>query len=269
MRRTRTAAVVVASSVSLCLFVSGFMLACKSEPSDTDQDELPLPDRTQPTEEDGGDPESDASLPRESGSDVDANIPPPVICTEPNLSGCFAFENDLVNNAPGGGGPTNVQDVTFTDGVDGRAVLLGATSFIRSASAPGFNLPVSTIEAWVRPDQLPDESVVFDADERFSIAVSSGGVLYCRSGGTLVQGGSVKVGQWTHVACVADGTRVRAYVDGVSVSFGTAVNGTHPTAGIAIGGNAPSGLPFIGAIDSLRLFSVARTATEISNAAKR
>lgn len=60
--------------------------------------------------------------------------------------------------------------------------------------------------------------------------------------------------------------------DGVMCSFiAGAVSGTghgsiasRPTTGAAIGGNSPSGEPFLGAIDSLHVFRFARTPAQIS-----
>ncbi len=260
MRCARAAGFVVASAFSL-----GLIAACGDKVGDPTGEDLALPDRIAPAgdggvnDEEGGAADDDAA---------DTSVPRPAMCNEPGLVLCFAFENDLANSAPGGGGPSNVQDVTFTEGVVGQAILLGSTSFIRSPTVAGFNPPVSTVEAWVRPMELVDDSVVFDADERFSMTIRKDGHLRCTPS-TIANTVAISVGAWTHIACVFDGTKVHAYVNGVSQGIGDGKNGTHPTAGVAIGGNSPSGQPFVGAIDSLRLFTSARTAPQIAAAAIR
>ena len=90
------------------------------------------------------------------------------------------------------------------------------------------------------------------------------GTLQC-AGGVLVTGGPVPVAVWTHVACVFDGQRAMAYVGGVLKNTAFGSPGLIPTPEpAALGGNAPSGEPFVGAIDSLRIFKVARTAAQIA-----
>jgi hypothetical protein len=69
------------------------------------------------------------------------------------------------------------------------------------------------------------------------------------------------------VACVIDGTNGHVYLGGVEQSAAGGVIGASPASGAAIGGNAPSGEPFIGAIDSFRVFRVARSAAQIAAAA--
>ncbi|NDV46592.1 hypothetical protein D0T49_05985 [Paludibacter sp. 221] len=72
-------------------------------------------------------------------------------------------------------------------------------------------------------------------------------------------------GNWTHIACVADGTNMIVYVNGVSA-------GSQPCAGYNTEadnkplylGRAPWGNPFVGKLADFRLWNVARTADEIS-----
>ena len=76
------------------------------------------------------------------------------------------------------------------------------------------------------------------------------------------------MGQWVHLACVFDGTKILLYVNGVQVDMDNGHPQQSASGSEAVGGNAPSGTPFIGAIDSLRVFKVARTAEQIAAAAK-
>ena len=101
--------------------------------------------------------------------------------------------------------------------------------------------------------------VVSDAGLKRSPAV----LLHARA----VSGGKVIADQWAHVACVVDGTRVHVYLDGIALAASTGSILSNPTLSAALGGNAPSGEPFVGAIDSFRMFRVARTTAEIAAAA--
>ena len=62
--------------------------------------------------------------------------------------------------------------------------------------------------------------------------------------------------------------KLHAYLDGVDVGSGPGAIGSAPTLGAAVGGNSPDGEGFLGLIDSMRVFRVARTAAEISATAK-
>ena len=191
----------------------------------------------------------------------------PRLCGEPDLLLCFSFEGEVKDGSPNAFAPTATQGVTFGPGKVGQAAQLSATSFIRFASAPLLTEPATTVEAWVNAAQRTD-GVIFDADNRYAMATLADGSLRCIAQGADVRGGVVGLATWTHVACVYDGTEVRAYVNGVLINTGRGSTG-HATAGAAIGGNAPNGEPFVGAIDSLRVFKVARTAAQIAAAGAR
>lgn len=239
--------------------------ACGKSSSDDADDSVKLPQRSnEDSGEDAGIAPPDGSRPDDAAADADTSVPQKT-CGEPDLLLCFTFEGVVKDGSPNALVPTAVAGVTFGPGKVGQAAVLADTSFIRYATAPLLTVPVATVEAWVRPTQLLAESVIFDADERYSMAVLPNGALQCSS--SLVAGGIVPVGVWTHVACVFDGASYTAYVGGVLKSSGAGATGINAAASAAIGGNAPSGQPFVGAIDSLRVFNVARTAAQIAASA--
>ena len=90
--------------------------------------------------------------------------------------------------------------------------------------------------------------------------VEPGGALRCLDlGASVTESGALTVGTWTHVAYTHDGQR-RVTAPGAALETG---NDT----GTSIGGNSPSGDPFVGRIDELRIWNRARTAAEVCAAA--
>lgn len=174
----------------------------------------------------------------------------------------------MVDGSPNALAPAT-SGVTFVPGKRGRAASFDATSAMRFAPSIAFQVSSATIEAWVKPAAgRTSDGVIFDADDRASLTILVDGSVYCKPSGA--QSGSKLVAeQWSHVACVfddADGD-VFLYVNGVQIDREAGRIGSSSAAGAAIGGNAPSGEPFVGLIDSLRVFRVARTPAQIAAAA--
>ena len=67
---------------------------------------------------------------------------------------------------------------------------------------------------------LVDEALRGDPQYIHGLAVSSSGELACRYNFTFFSGGSVPIGEWSHLACVYGPTEVRGYVNGVEVLSG-------------------------------------------------
>lgn len=248
-------------------------IACAAScaaPSIVDE-ELPvgfrLPDRS------AGDSTSDAApadvspaLPVDSPPEAPDAPTQAALCSEPDLVLCFGFEGAVVDGSPNALVPT-LSGVSFVPGKSGQAASFGPLSAMRFAAAPAFEVTTATIEAWVKlAANPPGDGVVFDDDNRASLTILADGTLLCKPTG-VPSTGKVVVGQWSHVACVFDGANVRAYVNGTEVGSGAGVIGSSPTSTAAVGGNAPSGEPFVGAIDSFRVFKSARTAAQITAAA--
>lgn len=268
-RRVLPTTSLVAASLALGV---GALAAC-GDSGIPENDSVRLPGRVASAEagadsspeDDGGSSTTDASV--DAGGDAAPSASN--LCTPPNLVLCFPFEGEVVDKSGTDVVPGTVQNVAYAPGKEGQAASLGATSAIRFAPNAVFNVPAVTVEAWVKraPAATAADGVLFDADGRYSLTVTAAGAVLCKSSGGLASGGTVPVDQWTHVACVVGGGTTRVYVDGIERATGA--GGITATAGgQALGGNSPSGEPFLGAIDSFRLFGVARTAAEVAAAAK-
>lgn len=191
-----------------------------------------------------------------------------MLCTASDLVLCFPFENSVTDNGPNAIAPGQVANVTFVAGKDGQAAVFDATSAVRFGANPAFDVTNATIEAWVKRAASPGgDGVVFDADGRFSLTIEPDGDVKCKTGNADVVASKIAVDTWAHVACTFDGAKLRVYIDGALADTDNGSITSSPGSGAAIGGNAPSGEPFKGAIDSLRVFRVARTAAEIAAAA--
>ncbi len=200
-------------------------------------------------------------------SGVDAGPDP---CAAANLIGCFTFDGAIVED----GSPTKLvssytQGVTLGAGRSGKGLETEPVTNLRFADSAAFHVPAVTVEAFIKISALPATTqIIFDADGRFAMGVRSNGQVLCQASPDGVVGGSVKIGQWVHVACALGGGVVRVFVDGVQVSQGG--GGVGGDSGqLAIAGDAPNGdNRFNGSIDTLRIFNVARSATEIAADAK-
>ena len=134
-----------------------------------------------------------------------------------------------------------------------------------------------TFEAWVFVDPNAPSSNLCILDygvnavgsrNTFSVTGSRG--LTFISGGTNANigtaGNLVPVGQWTHVAFVLDNGTGYLYVNGTQVGSGnlSTVNTPANNQTVRIGQRVSGGtIPFQGSIDEVRVWSVARTLTDI------
>jgi len=212
----------------------------------------------------------DIAKPVTPAEPVDSGPAPSRACNAGELAFCFTFEGTSDDVSPIGLKPETVTNVTFAPGRENQAASFSATSALRFAPNAAFELPANaTIEAWIKRMNTGTDSVVVDIDGRFSLTIDAAGNLLCKSsGGAATAIKLVPVEQWAHVACVVDAGTLRAYLDGVEIASGPGAIGSAPTLGAAVGGNSPDGEPYLGLIDSLRVFRVARTPAQITEAAK-
>lgn len=201
---------------------------------------------------------------------VDSGPTPSKACNVSELAYCFTFEGSTDDVSPNGLKPATAIGVTFAPGRENQAASFTAASALRFAPNASFELPANaTIEAWIKRQNTGTDAVVLDDDGRFSLTIDAAGNLLCKSsGGAATAIKLVPIEQWAHVACVVDAGTLRAYLDGIEISSGPGAIGSAPTLGAAVGGNSPEGEPYLGLIDSLRVFRVARTPAQITEAAK-
>jgi hypothetical protein len=187
---------------------------------------------------------------------------------DPSLLLCLRFEGSLLDESTPAATVTG-SNVTFDSGIDQLAARMGSSSLVRAAQGWGALDRVFTLEAWIRPDRLPSSGGrmgIVDEETHFGLFVLPGGAVSCSSSGAaVVASAAVAVGQWTAVACTASANTLVLWIDGVAQDqdpMDGNSNGT-PTS-LGIGGNLPSGDPWEGLIDNLRIWSTARTAQQIA-----
>jgi len=200
--------------------------------------------------------------------------PPPSICdtADPNVIACYRFDGDTKDSTTHQLDAT-MTNVTFPAGQVGQAMLFGATSAADVPDDKVFNVTALTIEAWIKPSQLPsngNKAFILDVDRQYALFLRADGSLTC----VLVGGPALPTsiahltaGQWAHVACTYDSAGAAIYVDGVLSSTAAAGGALHTdgNTGMSIAADNPpgSGSPLIGLIDELRIMSAARTAAQI------
>lgn len=252
-----TALVTTCVALGACGYaaVEGDPLESKGKPNTTSGD-------------DGGDViVTDAGTNSTNVYPVDASAPGNLFCLVGDLALCLTFEGNTADSSAVPMTPTVVSNLTFVAGKVGQAASFSASSALRYGPNAAWELPTAsaTIEAWIDPQTLGTSAVIFDDDTRFSLSINAAGKIWCQSStGSVTGQKTILAGQWAHVACVIDGGLLRAYVDGVEDAAGSGSIASNPTAGAAVGGNSPDGEPFIGAIDSLRVFRVARTPAQLA-----
>ena len=90
---------------------------------------------------------------------------------------------------------------------------------------------------------------------------------YLRGSGSLRDGGVIPAGKWTHIAVTWDGANRRHYINGELIStFADPTPPTTNTSPVDIGSDVAYRHTPIGAIDEVRLWSVARTTQQLRDA---
>jgi hypothetical protein len=256
-------------ALGTAIFAIAALAACAEEKPD-DSPAIGLPSRSR--RDAAADATSNVLEPVDSGP-IDSGPPPDLFCYEPGLVLCFTFDDaiaNLVATTPKLE-PSQILDVTIADtGKKKKAAHFDTGSAITFTYASLLEMQAATVETWVNRDLVTfGNDTVFDDDARFAMTIEQDGVLRCTTPTATARGGKVDVETWAHVACVFDGTTIKAYVNGAEVASAAGVIGTSSTTGAAIGHDAPSGGEgFAGELDSFRVFNLARGAAQISAAAQ-
>ena len=143
-----------------------------------------------------------------------------------------------------------------------------------SATVPassGLTPPAFTVEAWVNPPYgaTGPATIVRQgaAGAGYALLLGADGKLQFDLDGTILEApAALADATWTHVAATFDGTTMRLIVNGIDVADGAfAGPATYDGNGLTIGADDPAGdRRWTGAIDELRIWTVARAATDIA-----
>ncbi len=213
-----------------------------------------------------------ASVALDAGPGSDATRS--AFCAIDGIVACFEFEGDA-RDGSGNNLDATVTGVAFVPGnPTGMAMQVDGNSSATVKPTILDDVDAVTIEAWIRPAQLPANAKTFDildVDQQYAFTLNDDGTLTCYlhpnpgKFSTTGPAGTVATGQWTHVACTYDGVNTaRIYINGTVAAThnggGTLGKGGH---GIGIAQNYPSGSQLIGLIDQLRLLNIARSMADI------
>ncbi len=175
----------------------------------------------------------------------------------------------------------------YEPGIVGQALAIGVQggdpTDLSAALSDDVKLPaVYAIEAWVKPTELADawQRLVLnwgpEQSYHFAIRNNSGfdnavSLFHGEADGGQpnANGGTVKLNQWQHIAGVADGERLRVYLDGVEVNSvpydGTIHTAANEGLGIADSFSSLSTIKFNGLLDELAIWEVPLTAAQIQS----
>lgn len=156
--------------------------------------------------------------------------------------------------------------------------LNGSTAFVAVPDAWDYGTAV-TVEAWVKPDAVNGQRIVFDdfGNPGVILAMFNGLAQFSLTTtadpglGVSIFAGTVVTGSWQHLAGVYDGTQMRLYVNGVLVGTANTSGGIiDNTAGLSGGvgrDNVSPALYFDGRIDDFRVFNDALSQAELAGGA--
>jgi hypothetical protein len=198
--------------------------------------------------------------------------------SQPGLIGCYEFENTANNALPGL--DITVTNVTFpADGKVGRAAAFDGSTTATIAQDARLDLGAFTIETWINPSQtMMNNTSVVNHEFQYGMVLDTKGGPVCAyytapPGSQLVTAPPLgmtatplKTDQWTHLACTFDGATLVLYVDGVAVVHADSNKpaATAVTPGVHIAGDPDLTKDvYVGRLDELRIFKVARTAHQI------
>jgi hypothetical protein len=189
-------------------------------------------------------------------------------CDEPALALCYEFEGNALDGTAAHNDAT-VTSVGYASGISGQSISLDASSVVEPP-AGAVAVAELTIELWIYPTALPQvggRMGLLDNDGRYGLFLYQDGEVRCTGAGGYSSGWGITDNVWTHIACTIGGVEARLYVDGVLAQTSVAGTLDSTPSVVRIGSNSPSGDPFLGQLDQLRLFSVVRTDAEICAAA--
>ena len=156
---------------------------------------------------------------------------------------------------------------------------VGAGSFsfsgsnrVEVANAPDLNPTNVTVDGWVNLSTAEGSFGLISKGDSYGLSVRGGHVVFSSRNAEGVietlEGPTVKVGAWTHIAATHDGSMRRIYVDGKEVKSGaqSGLFGGDESA-MLIGNTTTNDAAFTGLADEVKVFNRALTGKEIAGIA--
>ncbi|MBK9332635.1 MAG: proprotein convertase P-domain-containing protein [Ignavibacteria bacterium] len=153
----------------------------------------------------------------------------------------------------------------------------GFSSYASVPSTSGLSPSIAiTLEAWVYPTQILGTTMGIigkNYQTSYFLGIQSSGrlVFYPKGSASLRSRvtGTIPVNQWTHIAATYSGTVTSIYINGVLDTSTAAITGplTTNSDSLFMGADRVGGLPSLfyrGRLDNVRIWGVARSASEIS-----
>ena len=213
----------------------------------------------------------------DAAGDLDADVPVSVFCQGgAGLEACYELDGTLEDSSQNNNDLTG-DNIAFDTGKVGQALVTTQSSRMDPIKSATLDFSGElTMEAWILPSQAQNRWVI-DHQGQWGLMLDDDRVVCTvvtldEGGGSsgksvTSDSGSVPDDVWTHVACTYDGTALILYLDGVVADTPELVTGaidTAPSEGFTIGRDSPTGSSWLGRIDSVRIWSVARKSEEIA-----
>ncbi len=209
-----------------------------------------------------------------SGGSGGGSTAPFCEATNQDLVACLRFDSaaQIGRDDSQYGNHATTSGVSVAGGHSGSAAGFTTTSKMIILESPSLDVSQLSIELWLRLDSLPSgtRAGLVDNDNQYGFFVNKNGTLRCSAAlGIAHTSLKLDVGVWNHVACVAGGGNVKVYVDGVERASALMLSSIPKSGstGTSIGSDNPSGDQLQGRIDDLRIWRVARTQTQVCQAA--
>lgn len=183
----------------------------------------------------------------------------------------------------GASGTINVNPRSPVSTETDTAISLSGSQFLSSAQEAPFDIATGTtftLEAWVRPSVTNAAQILLGKNNQYSLLIHSNGSFGMNFYTTSVPAGcggdsgifganSVRANEWQHVAVVRNGSTVTGYLNGQAVGTlaGCSATDSIKTGSnlFVVGGYSTTDQPFTGQIDQVRVWSSARTASELQS----
>ena len=145
----------------------------------------------------------------------------------------------------------------------------GVNDYVKAPATTSYDFTTGTIECWIRPDGFNGNSTIIAtrtaSATRFSFHMSASQIGLWNGSSWMALSYTFTPGQWYHLAFVCTPSATTIFVNGSSIGNTGNLIGTATGLPLQIGMSFPTatGEQFIGVIDEVRLWNVARTQAQI------